>query len=105
MGSAWEAQRTTPAADDVTVDSLPEGLYAVDYFRDTNGDGVWHPGSLSPWAIQEPYVQWADSVEVKAGSVNRGDGKRPGTGSTRGSAPSDTAAAPAERKLAWPPAW
>ncbi|MDB5104721.1 MAG: hypothetical protein JWP91_2410 [Fibrobacteres bacterium] len=74
--SPIEYSRVTPAAAEFIVDSLPEGFYAVDYFRDTNGDGVWHPGSLAPWAVQEPYVQWADSVEVKAGGVSRGDGSR-----------------------------
>jgi hypothetical protein len=111
IGTPWEFTRVTPASEEVMMDSLPEGLYAVDYFRDTNGDGVWHPGSLAPWAIEEPYVQWADSVEVKGGGVNRGDGKRPGaagaanpaisadSSKTGGSSPGG------ERKLAWPPLW
>lgn len=74
VASILEFSRVTPAIGEFIVDSLPEGFYAVDYFRDTNGDAVWHPGSLAPWAIQEPYVQWADSVEVKARQVSRGDG-------------------------------
>ncbi|MEO6098033.1 MAG: hypothetical protein ABIW76_21165 [Fibrobacteria bacterium] len=111
------------------MDSLPEGFYAVDYFRDSNGDGVWHPGSLAPWAVQEPYVQWADSVEVKAGGVSRGDGDRqpirasgpagsaipntpgPTAGSHGAAVPAEkpgSQAAPAqvsatERRLSWPP--
>jgi uncharacterized protein (DUF2141 family) len=72
----WEFSRITPASPEFTVDSIPEGVYAVDYFRDTNGDAVWHPGSLAPWAVQEPYAQWADSVEVKPGAVNRADGAK-----------------------------
>jgi hypothetical protein len=122
MASAAEYSRITPASPEFTVDSLPEGFYAVDYFRDTNGDGVWHPGSLAPWAVQEPYVQWADSVEVKAGGVSRGDGDRmrkaasepagtanpavPGTpaGTTApGAAPVNAPPSAAERKLSWPP--
>ena len=76
LSAPTEYSRITPASPEFTVDSLQEGFYAVDYFRDSNGDGIWHPGSLTPWAIQEPYVQWADSVEVKAGGVSRGDGDR-----------------------------
>jgi uncharacterized protein (DUF2141 family) len=124
-----EYSRITPASPEFTVDSLQEGFYAVDYFRDSNGDGVWHPGSLAPWAVQEPYVQWADSVEVKAGGVSRGDGDRKAkpapdpAGSAIPATPAPTAgtpgaqlpagnsgspAAPAqvsttERKLSWPP--
>jgi hypothetical protein len=129
LGSPAEYSRITPAADDITVDSLPEGMYAVDYFRDTNGDGLWHPGSLAPWAVQEPYVQWADSAEVKAGAAGRGDGKPPGSrraapadssmteaatqagtqAGTQGAAPAVIGAAQGagipERKLAWPPMW
>ncbi|MDQ3002322.1 MAG: Ig-like domain-containing protein [Fibrobacterota bacterium] len=134
-GSPWEFSRITPASPEFTVDSLPEGLYSVDYFRDTNGDAIWHPGSLAPWAVQEPYAQWADSVEVKPGAVNRGDGNRPagtdkapesaetpgtagtpatGTpnpGTTGSGAPISAPGAPAKeasstgRKLSWPPAW
>ena len=76
VASSLEFSRVTPAIGEFVVDSLPEGFYAVDYFRDTNGDAVWHPGSLAPWAIQEPYVQWADSVEVKARQVSPGDAFR-----------------------------
>ncbi len=106
LGATAEYSRITPATEEVSVDSLPEGLYAVDYFRDTNGDGLWNPGSLAPWAVQEPYVQWADSTEVKAGTAGRGDGKRPGL---KAAAPADSSktegtGAP-ERKLAWPPMW
>ena len=104
----WEFTRITPAAEEVVVDSLPEGFYAVDYFRDTNGDGVWHSGSLAPWAIAEPYAEWADSVEVKAGGVNRGDGRRPGAARTAVSADSSKtvgSSASGERRLAWPPLW
>jgi len=107
LTSPFEASRVTPAADEVTVDSLPEGFYAVDYFRDANGDAVWEPGNLAPWTLGEPYVQWADSVEVKAGIAGRGDGRPPGT---RRAAPADSTKAEGsipipERKLAWPPAW
>ena len=134
-GFPWEFSRITPASPEFTVDSLPEGLYSVDYFRDTNGDAIWHPGSLAPWAVQEPYAQWADSVEVKPGAVNRGDGNRPagtdkaaesagtpgaagtpapGTpdpGITGSGAPNSALGVPAkeasstDRKLSWPPAW
>jgi Big-like domain-containing protein len=123
VASPLEFSRVTPAKEEFVVDSLPQGFYAVDYFRDTNGDAVWHPGSLAPWAVQEPYVQWADSVEVKAREVSRGDGARglktppeePLTGIPAPSgAPAGTvvpgvatpgeAAAPSiERKLSWPP--
>jgi hypothetical protein len=106
LGSAAEFTRVTPAADEVAIDSLPEGLYAVDYFRDANGDGLWHPGSLAPWAVQEPYVQWADSAEVKAGAAGRGDGKRPGLKAAAAvdSSMTEVTGIP-ERKLAWPPMW
>ncbi|MEO6096645.1 MAG: Ig-like domain-containing protein [Fibrobacteria bacterium] len=129
LTSPMEYSRITPTSPEFTVDSLPEGFYAVDYFRDSNGDGVWHPGSLAPWAVQEPYVQWADSVEVKAGGVSRGDGDRrpnpasgpagsaipstpgPSAGSPGAAVPAEkpgSQAAPAqvsatERRLSWPP--
>lgn len=111
IGAPWEFSRVTPAAEEVVFDSLPTGLYAVDYFRDNNGDGVWQPGSLAPWAIQEPYVQWADSVEVKPGAVNRGDGPRPGArgqagkGESVDSTKTAGSSGAAERVLAWPPRW
>lgn len=111
IGAPWEFTRLTPSAEEVVVDSLPDGLYAVDYFRDMNGDGVWQSGSLAPWALQEPYVHWADSVEVKAGGVNRGDGRRPGaTGSARAGVSADSSktvgsSVGTERVLAWPPRW
>lgn len=110
LGAPWEITRMTPASEEVVVDSVPDGYYAVDYFRDMNGDGVWQPGSLSPWAIQEPYVQWADSVEVKAGGVNRGDGKRPGAAGAAPGLSADSSktvgsSGEAERVLAWPPRW
>jgi hypothetical protein len=113
LGAATEVSRITPAAEEIAVDSLPEGMYAVDYFRDTNGDGLWHPGSLAPWAVQEPYVQWADSAEVKAGAAGRGDGKRPGlrlapsadSSTTETAIETEKGAGVPERKLAWPPMW
>ena len=111
IGAPWEFSRVTPSAEEVVVDSLPDGLYAVDYFRDMNGDGVWQSGSLSPWALQEPYVHWADSVDVKAGGVNRGDGSRPGAPRSAGpgvsadSSKTVGSSAGAERVLAWPPSW
>ncbi|MDB5051664.1 MAG: hypothetical protein JWO30_4735, partial [Fibrobacteres bacterium] len=97
--SAWEYSRVTPAAAEVTVDSLPEGNYAVEYFRDSNGDGIWNPGSLAPWAVQEPYALFADSVDVKAGGVNRGDLNK------KASSPSGTADSSGVRMLSWPPGW
>lgn len=113
LGAPTEVSRVTPAAEEVTVDSLPEGMYAVDYFRDSNGDGLWHPGSLAPWAVQEPYVQWADSAEVKPGAAGRGDGKRPGlrlpppadSSTTVTPTGAEKGAGVPERKLAWPPMW
>lgn len=100
--SAWEYSRVTPAKEEVTIDSVPEGNYTVDYFRDSNGDGLWHPGSLAPWAVQEPYFQFADSVDVKAGGVNRGDGnkKRPTNPALPGAVDSVSTV---ERRLSWPP--
>ncbi|HKP96218.1 MAG TPA: Ig-like domain-containing domain [Fibrobacteria bacterium] len=121
VASGWEYSRVTPAAPEFTVDSLPEGNYAVDYFRDGNGDGIWNPGSLAPWAIQEPYALFADSVDVKAGGVNRGDVNKKGVPAAKGvpfgtgipatpgtPASASPGAAPVsstERKLSWPPAW
>lgn len=87
--SPQEYSRTTPLAEEFSVDSLPEGFYAVDYFRDANGDGLWNPGSLMPWNVQEPYVQLQDSVEVKSSTI--------GTGKYL---PNQKL-----RKLAWPPTW
>lgn len=78
LSSTMEFSRQTPTTEEFTFDSLPEGWYAVDYFRDANGDGIWNPGSLAPWNVQEPYVEWADSVEVKPGSVGDGMGKPAG---------------------------
>ena len=121
--SVWEYSRTTPAAEEVMLDSIPEGNYTVEYFRDTNGDGIWNPGSLAPWAIQEPYFQFADSVDVKGGGVNRGDIRKkavpavgpapaapatpvPGGFGAPIPIPAPAEPAPAEeRKLSWPPAW
>jgi uncharacterized protein (DUF2141 family) len=132
LSSPTEFTRLTPSMEEFVWDSLPEGWYAADYFRDANGDGMWNPGSLSPWTVQEPYVQWSDSVEVKAGIVGEGSGKgeaqaagkaasgaSPGPDATAGSgatagtpatgpaAQSPEAAQPkaAIRKLAWPPLW
>lgn len=107
LASPFEVSRITPSADEVSVDSLPEGFYAVDYFRDTNGDAVWESGNLSPWTLGEPYVQWADSVEVKAGIAGRGDGRPPGTrrAAQTDSTKTEGAIPIPERKLAWPPAW
>lgn len=106
LASPFESAHATPPADSFTIDSLPPGYYAVDYFRDANGDGLWNPGSVDPWSVAEPYVHWADSVEVKPGEVVRGDGLRPGARRPAGADSSTTerAAAPA-RKLAWPPEW
>jgi Bacterial Ig-like domain len=132
LSSPAEYSHLTPASEDFIRDSLPEGWYAVDYFRDANGDGIWNPGSLSPWNVQEPYVAWADSVEVKAGIIAEG-GQRPsragaaltdpearlGPGAKSDSQESKGTAllqkvAPLEgatpaifpgRKLAWPPVW
>jgi hypothetical protein len=115
LAFSLEVSRITPAADEFSVDSLPEGMYAVDYFRDANGDGLWEAGNLSPWTTAEPYVQWADSVEVRAGIPGRGEGRPPGT---RRAARADSTGVSAndstnrtgpsafpERKLAWPPVW
>jgi hypothetical protein len=104
LRAPFEVSRVTPAADTFAVDSLPEGLYAIDYFRDANGDGLWEAGSLAPWAIEEPYVQWADSVEVKAGTSGPGDGPRPGARRAPVDSSTTGRSAP-DRKLAWPPAW
>jgi hypothetical protein len=92
LSSPTEHSRLVPSAPEFIWDSLPEGWYAVDYFRDANGDGIWNPGSLSPWSVQEPYVMWRDSVEVKPNSLVDGN----------------TSAAPASnlrKKLSWPPSW
>jgi hypothetical protein len=107
--SAWELSRVTPAKPELILDSIPAGNYAVDYFRDSDGDGLWHPGSLAPWAIQEPFFQFADSVDVKAGGTNRGDGSKKRTAaSDPGPAPGSSLPAPdsvsaPERMLSWPP--
>ncbi len=82
LSSPAEFSRPTPPSQEFVWDSLPEGWYAVDYFRDANGDGIWNPGSVSPWSVQEPYVMWADSIEVKPGGMSS-----------------------AKHKLAWPPTW
>jgi uncharacterized protein (DUF2141 family) len=123
VNNGVEYSRITPNSPEVVVDSLPETNYAVEYFRDSNGDGIWNPGSLAPWAVQEPYALFADSVDVKAGSVSRGDVNRkappgsaaatpaaestgaPSSGAPAGAPASAPApAAPASgRKLAWPP--
>lgn len=107
--SGREYSRVTPATPEFVVDSLPKGNYSVEYFRDSNGDGLWNPGSLSPWAIQEPYVLFADSVDVQPGAVNRGDVNKRGASAGTAAAglpPDSSSTAPAsiaERKLSWPP--
>ncbi|MEO7426570.1 MAG: Ig-like domain-containing protein [Fibrobacteria bacterium] len=100
IATPWERSRLTPAKEEMILDSIPEGNYAVEYFRDTNGDGIWHPGSLAPWAVQEPYARFADSVNVKAGVVARGDQNKKSSTAPAGA---DSLSNP-ERKLSWPPA-
>ena len=106
LSSPAEFSRPTPPSEEFVWDSLPEGWYAADFFRDANGDGIWNPGSLSPWTVQEPYVIWSDSVEVKPGGISpafRDRSATPGgTGKpTTGVPPSGVA----EGKLSWPPTW
>lgn len=101
LTSSWEATLITPFTPEVRLDSLPEGKYAVDYFRDSDGDGLWTPGRLSPWTAQEPYARWADSAEVRPATE---DAKAGGSAS-RGVA-GDSAGTPKPlRALAWPPAF
>ena len=54
------------------MDSLPEGRYALEWFKDVNGDGIWNPGDLSPWLPQEPFARRADTLTVLPGAVNDG---------------------------------
>jgi uncharacterized protein (DUF2141 family) len=84
-GAPYEYARTTPAADEFTVDSLPIGHYAVAYFRDADGDSLWNAGRLRPWIPQEAFVHLADSAEVKAGAASPGS--------------------PSGARLAFPPGW
>ncbi len=106
LSSPAEFSRPTPPSEEFVWDSLPEGWYAADYFRDANGDGIWNPGSLSPWTVQEPYVLWMDSVEVKSGGISpvfRDRSTTPsGTGIPTTGVPKSGGA---ERKLSWPPTW
>jgi hypothetical protein len=86
LSSPSEFSHLSSNSGEFLWDSLPEGWYALDYFRDANGDGIWNPGSLAPWNVQEPYVMWMDSIEVKPGGISSGSGA-------------------STRKLAWPPEW
>src|SRR5690606_1913978 len=105
VGSPLEFSQTTPAAEEVKVDSLPAGIYSVDYFRDANGDGLWNPGSLSPWSVQEPYVHWADSLTVKPPGGSVGTGPTGNRESASSGVDSTASGAAGARKLSWPPAF
>lgn len=101
LSSSWEATVVTPPAQQVTLDSLPAGKYSVDYFRDANGDGLWTPGGLSPWTVQEPFARWADSVEVRTGTAENKT-----AGGLSAPAARDSARTPdPQHPLAWPPAF
>lgn len=70
LAAPAERSLVTPLKDDFIVDSLPEGWYSAEVFRDTDGDGLWNPGTLRPWTPQETFVHFADSIEVKPGGVS-----------------------------------
>ncbi len=80
-----EFTRPVPAREGFTVDSLPPGRYAVGYFRDVDGDSLWSPGRAVPWTPQEPFVHYADTVEVRPGAAGPGG--------------------PSGTRLAFPPDW
>lgn len=80
-----EFVRYTPDRETFVVDSLPGGMYSVDYFRDTDRDTLWNPGRVKPWTAQEEFARLADSVEVKPGGVSAGG--------------------PSGRRLSLPPSW
>jgi uncharacterized protein (DUF2141 family) len=70
LATGLEYTRVTPPSDEVKIDSLPEGWYVADIFRDVDADGFWSAGRLKPWTPQEPFAHWADSVQVKAGAAS-----------------------------------
>lgn len=70
LAAPTERSLVTPLKDDFIVDSLPEGWYSAELFRDADGDGLWNPGKLRPWTPQESFVHFADSLEVKPGGVS-----------------------------------
>jgi hypothetical protein len=45
---------------------LPEGLYAVWGFKDTDGSGVYSPGLPFPFLPSEPFAVLADTLKVRA---------------------------------------
>ncbi len=103
LSSPAEFSRLVPSVQEFVWDSLPEGWYALDYFRDANGDGIWNPGSLTPWSVQEPYVMWTDSLEVKPKSVGDGNAVS-GTDSTAVGVTA-TPIMHKRKKFSWPPSW
>jgi hypothetical protein len=52
-GSSWEFA------------AIPEGEYTIFAFRDSNGDGQYDYGSLSPFRPAEAYTGWRGSVRVR----------------------------------------
>ncbi len=107
LTSPTEFSRRTPPQENFIWDSLPEGNYSADYFRDANGDGIWNPGSLSPWTVEEPMVHLSDSLEVKSPATKEAEEKAIredsndtiGEKATKNGAKKDMPV----KKLAWPP--
>ena len=49
-----------------TLDDLPDGTYAIEAFRDDNGDGVITPGRVFPFRHGEPYTALPGTMRVRA---------------------------------------
>ncbi len=45
--------------------SLPEGEYSVRAFRDTDGDGAYDFGTLTPYLPAEPFTEWAGEIRIR----------------------------------------
>lgn len=56
-----------------TLADLLPGAYAFFAFVDENGNGVYDPGQLQPFERAEPYVVYAEELDLNAGQFERVD--------------------------------
>jgi len=49
-----------------SIERLPEGKYALQSYRDQNGDGVFSPGRPYPFTPSERFTVFPDTVKVRA---------------------------------------
>ena len=55
-----------PGDSAYTVTDLPPGRYRIWGFVDTDGDGIWDPGTAVPFVPAEPVTLEPDTVEVRS---------------------------------------